>query len=40
LIHDAYFSPADVSARMPGVEFHANMIDSLFRNVTLRPLNA
>jgi len=31
LIHDSHFSPVDSRVKMPGVEFHANMIDGLLQ---------
>lgn len=39
LIHDAHFSPVDIGTRMPGIEFHANMIESLMQNTTLEPVD-
>ncbi len=39
LIHDAHFSPVDIGVRMPGIEFHANMIESLIKNTPLRPVS-
>lgn len=36
LIHDDHFSPVDTRVKMPGVEFHANMIDTLLQYKTLR----
>ena len=36
LIHDAHFSPIDHNIKMPGVEFHANMLDSLLQGKFLR----
>lgn len=35
LIHDAYTSPVDPERQMPGVEFHANLLDSLIQNSPL-----
>ena len=35
LIHDAFLSPVDPEHLMPGVEFHANMLDGLIQNKTL-----
>ena len=35
LIHDDHFSPVDTRQKMPGVEFHANMIDGLLQAKTL-----
>lgn len=32
LIHDAFFSPIDLSVQMPWVEFHANMIDTILNS--------
>lgn len=39
LIHDAYFAPVDIGNRMPGIEFHANMLESLMQNTPLQPIN-
>ncbi len=39
LIHDEYFSPVSFWETMPGVEFHANMIDGLLTNKFLISLN-
>lgn len=36
LIHDAHFSPIDHNIAMPGVEFHANMLDSILQGKFLR----
>jgi class 3 adenylate cyclase/CHASE2 domain-containing sensor protein len=36
LIHDAQIAPSDLSTKMPGVEFHANMLESLLKNSPLR----
>ncbi len=38
LIHDAHTSPIDIKTSMPGVEFHANMLESLLKNTPLQPL--
>ncbi len=35
LIHDAFLSPLDPANQMPGVEFHANMLDGLIQDKTL-----
>lgn len=35
LIHDAFLSPVDPVNQMPGVEFHANLLDGLIQNKTL-----
>jgi adenylate cyclase len=35
LIHDDHFSPVDTRGKMPGVEFHANVIDGLLQNKSL-----
>jgi adenylate cyclase len=35
LIHDDHFSPVDTRGKMPGVEFHANMLDGILQNRTL-----
>lgn len=35
LIHDAFLSPVDPVDQMPGVEFHANMLDGLIQDKTL-----
>lgn len=35
LIHDDHFSPVDTRGKMPGVEFHANMLDGILQNKTL-----
>lgn len=40
LIHDAQIAPADLSTKMPGVEFHANMLESLLKNSPLRSIGA
>lgn len=39
LIHDAYFSPLDSTKSMPGIEFHANMLDSLIQGKYLTSLS-
>lgn len=39
LIHDSYFSPLDSTKSMPGIEFHANMLDSLLQGKYLAPLS-
>jgi adenylate cyclase len=39
LIHDSYFSPLDSTKSMPGIEFHANMLDSLVQGKYLAPLS-
>lgn len=36
LIHDSHFSPLDSTVKMPWVEFHANMIDSILQNKFLQ----
>ena len=36
LIHDTHFSPIDHNIAMPGVEFHANMLDSILQGKFLR----
>lgn len=36
LVHDAYTSPVDPARQMPGVEFHANFLDSLIQGSSLR----
>lgn len=36
LIHDAHFSPIDHNIAMPGVEFHANMLDGILQGKFLR----
>ena len=35
LIHDAAPAPVDFGKQMPGIEFHANMIESLIQNTPL-----
>ena len=35
LIHDEHFSPVNTGLNMPGVEFHANVLDGLLNNKTL-----
>lgn len=40
LIHDAYFTPADPSVRMPGVELHAHAFSMLENGVTLASVPA
>lgn len=35
LIHDAHRSPLSTQVDMPGVEFHANLLDSLLSNTPL-----
>ncbi|MDD5377410.1 MAG: adenylate/guanylate cyclase domain-containing protein [Candidatus Gracilibacteria bacterium] len=35
LIHDAHWSPVDPENQMPGVEFHANLLDGLIQDETL-----
>lgn len=39
LIHDSHFSPVDLGAPMPGVEFHANFLDGIITGKFLRPLS-
>lgn len=39
LIHDSHFAPVDIGNRMPGIEFHANMLESLMQNTPLQPVN-
>ena len=40
LIHDSHLSPVDPVNQMPGVEFHANLLDGLIQNQTLEEQNA
>lgn len=38
LIHDVQIAPTDLTTKMPGVEFHANMLESLLKNSPLRSI--
>jgi adenylate cyclase len=40
LIHDVQIAPTDLTTKMPGVEFHANMLESLLKNSPLRTIGS